>query len=233
MLRKLLSPVHFFFLMYRRPPRPTRTDTLFPYTTLFRSHSVSTTCGAASRFLPSRASTPPAPHGGERTTASDYRFGDEMNDTPERPVSGLDWWRTLGPTPLIARRQALLLELVALSRGTVSDAALGQAALARPEAALRIVGELPEGSGGELRGSWFAWGAAYGDRLAALMLVRELDRRIAVLERQSRVDKGRTGERRLLQSLIVAWFATLPMPDRSEEHTSELQSLMRNSYAVF
>src|SRR3546814_14287519 len=30
----------FFFLMIRRPPRSTRTDTLFPYTTLFRSKSV-------------------------------------------------------------------------------------------------------------------------------------------------------------------------------------------------
>src|SRR3546814_12345101 len=28
----------FFLLMIRRPPRSTRTDTLFPYTTLFRSH---------------------------------------------------------------------------------------------------------------------------------------------------------------------------------------------------
>src|SRR3546814_19195673 len=27
----------FFFLMIRRPPRSTSTDTLFPYTTLFRS----------------------------------------------------------------------------------------------------------------------------------------------------------------------------------------------------
>src|SRR3546814_18561728 len=27
----------FFFFMRRRPPRSTRTDTLFPYTTLFRS----------------------------------------------------------------------------------------------------------------------------------------------------------------------------------------------------
>src|SRR3546814_4676330 len=27
----------FYFLMIRRPPRSTRTDTLFPYTTLFRS----------------------------------------------------------------------------------------------------------------------------------------------------------------------------------------------------
>src|SRR3546814_11798249 len=31
----------FFFLMIRRPPRSTRTDTLFPYTTLFRSHPFS------------------------------------------------------------------------------------------------------------------------------------------------------------------------------------------------
>src|SRR3546814_16621305 len=28
---------YMFFLMIRRPPRSTRTDTLFPYTTLFRS----------------------------------------------------------------------------------------------------------------------------------------------------------------------------------------------------
>src|SRR3546814_9214380 len=32
-----LLSVCFFFLMIRRPPRSTRTDTLFPYTTLFRS----------------------------------------------------------------------------------------------------------------------------------------------------------------------------------------------------
>src|SRR3546814_15257500 len=32
-----MSIVMFFFLMIRRPPRSTRTDTLFPYTTLFRS----------------------------------------------------------------------------------------------------------------------------------------------------------------------------------------------------
>src|SRR3546814_1080555 len=32
-----VSLVGFFFLMIRRPPRSTRTDTLFPYTTLFRS----------------------------------------------------------------------------------------------------------------------------------------------------------------------------------------------------
>src|SRR3546814_12299861 len=34
----VLAIVCFFFLMIRLPPRSTRTDTLFPYTTLFRSH---------------------------------------------------------------------------------------------------------------------------------------------------------------------------------------------------
>src|SRR3546814_13527507 len=33
----IYSPDYVFFLMIRRPPRSTRTDTLFPYTTLFRS----------------------------------------------------------------------------------------------------------------------------------------------------------------------------------------------------
>src|SRR3546814_1204142 len=35
--RLLILHCLFFFLMIRRPPRSTRTDTLFPYTTLFRS----------------------------------------------------------------------------------------------------------------------------------------------------------------------------------------------------
>src|SRR3546814_19740039 len=39
--------VIFFFLMIRRPPRSTRTDTLFPYTTLFRSLERAEAVGAA------------------------------------------------------------------------------------------------------------------------------------------------------------------------------------------
>src|SRR3546814_12432753 len=34
----LMTYYVLFFLMIRRPPRSTRTDTLLPYTTLFRSH---------------------------------------------------------------------------------------------------------------------------------------------------------------------------------------------------
>src|SRR3546814_15112243 len=36
----VVSVVCFFFVMIRRPPRSTRTDTLSPYTTLFRSQPV-------------------------------------------------------------------------------------------------------------------------------------------------------------------------------------------------
>src|SRR3546814_7692055 len=38
-----------FFLMIRRPPRSTRTDTLFPYTTLFRSELLAAGEGPARR----------------------------------------------------------------------------------------------------------------------------------------------------------------------------------------
>src|SRR3546814_8765698 len=46
------------------------------------------------------------------------------------------------------------------------------------------------------------------------------------------------GCRKVTVALIVASFKPMPKPDeklpkRSEEHTSELQSLMRKSYAVF
>src|SRR3546814_14741594 len=40
----------FFFLMIRRPPRSTRTDTLFPYTTLFRSPPLAARSAKAERL---------------------------------------------------------------------------------------------------------------------------------------------------------------------------------------
>src|SRR3546814_17869954 len=46
MLYSILTLLSFFmsifFLMIRLPPRSTRTDTLFPYTTLFRSNAAAT-----------------------------------------------------------------------------------------------------------------------------------------------------------------------------------------------
>src|SRR3546814_15679548 len=55
----------FCILMIRRPPRATRTDTLFPYTTLFRSGAGPAANGAVparARGHPGRAGGPgPAP----------------------------------------------------------------------------------------------------------------------------------------------------------------------------
>src|SRR3546814_2403861 len=51
---KLLSYIYsslFFFLMNRRPPRSTRSDTLFPYTTLFRSLARARSDVAAQRIF--------------------------------------------------------------------------------------------------------------------------------------------------------------------------------------
>src|SRR3546814_4899060 len=36
-MQRIMLVFYFLFLRIRRPPRSTRTDTLFPYTTLFRS----------------------------------------------------------------------------------------------------------------------------------------------------------------------------------------------------
>src|SRR3546814_4204674 len=44
-----------FFLMIRRPPRSTRTDTLFPYTTLFRSRSWPIQTGRTANIMAARA----------------------------------------------------------------------------------------------------------------------------------------------------------------------------------
>src|SRR3546814_17492643 len=51
-----------FFLMIRRPPRSTRTDTLFPYTTLFRSGHARTPpfpATASRPCCPARPDRPP------------------------------------------------------------------------------------------------------------------------------------------------------------------------------
>src|SRR3546814_8433292 len=42
--------MHIVFLIIRRPPRSTRTDTLFPYTTLFRSKPRALASGEAEEF---------------------------------------------------------------------------------------------------------------------------------------------------------------------------------------
>src|SRR3546814_20910810 len=77
--------------MIRRPPRSTRTDTLFPYTTLFRSR-----CRANARCLRRREDA-------EIEAANDNQKQDEnAADTAQRadpiaPVDPRPGWSDLGP----------------------------------------------------------------------------------------------------------------------------------------
>src|SRR3546814_15634090 len=82
---------YFVLLMIARPPRATRTDTLFPYTTLFRSHS--------RRFARQRRAARPAAR--ERR---DKRGMDRGQDALR-----LRWIGTAAPRPALRprrRRQA-------------------------------------------------------------------------------------------------------------------------------
>src|SRR3546814_16703756 len=71
-----------FFLMIRRPPRSTRTDTLFPYTTLFRSDEdgVARLCsGDAEQTDPGGAAGQPhIVEEGLRRHAAAQRFGGQL-----------------------------------------------------------------------------------------------------------------------------------------------------------
>src|SRR3546814_13262729 len=73
-----------FFLMRRLPPRSTRTDTLFPYTTLFRSRPGSRRC--------SGERAPAARQGRDRAlqiSASDRVRGGASQDRSEEHTSEL------------------------------------------------------------------------------------------------------------------------------------------------
>src|SRR3546814_11792278 len=90
----------FFFLMIRRPPISTRTDTLFPYTTLFRSDFA---LEAIRRKLPN----PPDPLAAERAYGHVPRkvygqLGSIVLADPKRRSWGDEVWMTTGdrqPSP--------------------------------------------------------------------------------------------------------------------------------------
>src|SRR3546814_15280706 len=67
----------FFFLMIRRPPRSTRTDTLFPYTTLFRS---GLSCGGGGRGWPV---------GAFRVGERDFQAGEQGGEGAAQFVGGV------------------------------------------------------------------------------------------------------------------------------------------------
>src|SRR3546814_7537585 len=140
--------------MYRRPPRSTRTDTLFPYTTLFRSSLKARAVGFLSR----------------------------------REHSRLELERKLAPY--------------------AADAAELE----------RVLDQLE-------REQWLS-----NQRFAQALVNRRAQRQgVARIVQELR-------QHGLADEQITALRAQLPTTEiqrRSEEHTSELQSLMRISYAVY
>src|SRR3546814_9760808 len=158
--------------MIRRPPRSTRTDTLFPYTTLFRSQS-------SDCFQPRRERV------AHPITAS-VRGQFAPREAVARIVQSRSWGLARSASPISSLRHdrnqrfvgALLLLGIAVSMDWIINIAIGT---------------------------------------------------LAVIGRHARAVHGPT---------VPVAFYQIGIGDecltkRSEEHTSELQSLMRNSYAVF
>src|SRR3546814_17658938 len=113
--------------MIRRPPRSTRTDTLFPYTTLFRSTQ-------ACR-LPRRA------HFATLRRAS--RLPDPFSETPMPKFKTLDDLDVAGKTVLVR------VDLnVPLSGGTVTDSTHRE-----PTTPTAPIGQ----AAGRERGRWYLW----------------------------------------------------------------------------
>src|SRR3546814_13898645 len=85
-----------FFLMIRRPQRSTRTDTLFPYTTLFRSHDPAVVFDNPARF-PGRMGEPGWFEGeGQKIETQAGRFMWETNFIADVLNFRLEGWEKRG-----------------------------------------------------------------------------------------------------------------------------------------
>src|SRR3546814_5427861 len=101
----------FFFLMIRRPPRSTRTDTLFPYTTLFRSIPVQVGAGGHPHHAAFRRQVLGQGLRHRRRPARGRRLGGER---PVRPAGGRG--RPRPPAVRPARSEEHTSELQSLMR---------------------------------------------------------------------------------------------------------------------
>src|SRR3546814_14047304 len=116
-----VSLFHLFFLLtIRRPPRSTRTDTLFPYTTLFRSAIPARVCRQPYRCTPPRPIArrhrdhrgprpmflaPPATRSMDFLSCSQRpdHFGTVLAHLSQSPVQ-YDLFMTRSPLPRLLRR---------------------------------------------------------------------------------------------------------------------------------
>src|SRR3546814_5769807 len=182
-----------FFLRLRRPPRSTRTDTLFPYTTLFRSR-YGGGCRGRGDFCGGLARR--ACRAGDRREGGRTAGGRQL--AGQRLFGGLARYRMPTRPPLTAMTldAGLLGDLhrraaPAFTGGDQADRPAGN----RDDDGPATLGACEHFQKAPRRGD------ADADRLFVIVIGQALEHRLA---------RG-----------------------RSEEHTSELQSLMRISYAVF
>src|SRR3546814_19049675 len=130
----------FFFLMIRRPPRSTRTDTLFPYTTLFRSIVHVGRCGSTllcnllasgsewvalrepeflnSLFLARAAAREPAQIDRIETLATRLMGCCAQAMRPRKTIVKLSSWAAAGAAPLLARLPGTRFLVVAIGRAS-------------------------------------------------------------------------------------------------------------------
>src|SRR3546814_7685519 len=196
--------------MIRRPPRSTRTDTLFPYTTLFRS-------GAGAGW--------PVYAGSARAAGSRADSTNASRDCGQPPRATTD--RTSAARTAMAGRRigteafAVVRRWPGTQLRTRSPRSAGQqapqpglepASLGVEIVALRLPIREPRLDFAPERG-----------RVVAVHQVAQLVHQ-HVLERRRCAQHQREVQRHRVVRRQRA---------RSEEHTSELQSLMRISYAVF
>src|SRR3546814_1808692 len=97
----------YFFLMILLPPRSTRTDTLFPYTTLFRS--MRSTTGRRGHYRRAARGCP---------SPSSDGVGSRMATAPDLPTHAGHRGRWLGAAVLLA---LVLLAILRSSAGTRLD----------------------------------------------------------------------------------------------------------------
>src|SRR3546814_572345 len=249
--------------MIRRPPKSTRTDTLFPYTTLFRSRQNALPAGQVSIRLRIDAGSLNeedhqrgwahfVEHMAFRGTAG---FGDgEARETWQKLGAsfGSDTNASTSATQTVykldlpgADPQEIDLSLDVLS--DMVDTALFDPATVEAERRVILAekGRRPELTTRMMEESWplFYAGLKIAERDAigtdATLRGTTAEGLRAFYERWYRPDRTTVimvgdADPKLMEELIAKhfgpWRARGP---RSEEHTSELQSLMRNSYAVF
>src|SRR3546814_20927203 len=118
-----------FFLMIRRPPRSTRTDTLFPYTTLFRSHRPGKErAGPIYRRIAAGSGAGPLDLGNDRALGHGQVAHAHRNGQPHvRPLSG-----GAGVGRLVRHRRGETWALADLPASARTAGALGRPAFSHP-----------------------------------------------------------------------------------------------------